>query len=57
MEKIYGRSAGPFDRSIDLHVSHLRRKLGVAAGYIKTIRGMGYQFVTPSLLSVHDENP
>ena len=28
MELLYHRDAGPFDRSIDLHVSHLRRKLG-----------------------------
>jgi DNA-binding response OmpR family regulator len=44
MERLYGRAAGPLDRSIDMHVSHLRRKLGPAGMYIKTIRGSGYQF-------------
>ena len=27
MESLYNRKATPFDRSIDMHVSHLRRKL------------------------------
>jgi DNA-binding response OmpR family regulator len=44
METLYDRTAGPFDRSIDMHVSHLRRKLGDCAEYIKTVRGSGYQF-------------
>jgi len=42
MESLYGRKATPFDRSIDMHVSHLRKKIG---NRIKTIRGVGYQFV------------
>lgn len=45
MEALYARAAGPFDRSIDMHVSHLRKKLGDCAGSIKTVRGAGYQFV------------
>ena len=43
MESLYGRKATPFDRSIDMHVSHLRKK--IAGNRIKTIRGVGYQFV------------
>src|SRR5690606_1462793 len=27
MESLYSRKASPFDRSIDMHVSHLRKKL------------------------------
>jgi len=45
MENLYNRKATPFDRSIDMHVSHLRRKLEGARPVIKTIRGAGYQFV------------
>ncbi len=30
MEKMYNRKATPFDRSIDMHVSHLRKKLETA---------------------------
>lgn len=38
----------PFDRSLDMHMSKLRRKLGPTAGggeRIKTIRGVGYIYV------------
>lgn len=45
METLYNRKATPFDRSIDMHVSHLRRKLeSPERPIIKTIRGVGYQF-------------
>jgi len=44
MENFYNRKATPFDRSIDMHVSHLRKKLEHGATLIKTIRGVGYQF-------------
>jgi two-component system response regulator CpxR len=44
MESLYNRKATPFDRSIDMHVSHLRRKLENGRPLIKTIRGVGYQF-------------
>jgi two-component system, OmpR family, response regulator CpxR len=44
MENFYNRKATPFDRSIDMHVSHLRKKLNRGEGLIKTIRGVGYQF-------------
>jgi two-component system, OmpR family, response regulator CpxR len=43
IESIYRRQPTPFDRSIDMHISHLRKKVG--EGRIKTIRGVGYQFV------------
>jgi DNA-binding response OmpR family regulator len=42
------RRANSFDRSLDVHISNLRRKLGpTAAGgeRIKTVRGVGYQYV------------
>ena len=42
-----GRSIGPFDRSIDVQVSRLRRKLErnpTATPLIKTVRGVGYLF-------------
>ena len=42
-----GRTAVPFDRSIDIQVSRLRRKLGDDAKepqLIKTVRGGGYLF-------------
>jgi two-component system response regulator CpxR len=44
MENFYNRKATPFDRSIDMHISHLRKKLEHGEPIIKTIRGVGYQF-------------
>ena len=44
MENFYNRKATPFDRSIDMHISHLRKKLEAGSTLIKTIRGVGYQF-------------
>ena len=42
------RELGPYDRSIDMHISRLRRKLGPRADgseRIKTVRGTGYLYV------------
>lgn len=46
-----GREFSPFDRSIDMHISKLRRKLGELPGggdRIKTVRSAGYLYVAPS---------
>jgi len=45
-----GREPVPHDRSVDMHVSNLRRKLGpdhAGKNRIETIRGIGYQYRTP----------
>jgi two-component system phosphate regulon response regulator PhoB len=34
-------------RAVDSHIKRLRRKLGPAADYIQTIRGVGYRFLPP----------
>jgi DNA-binding response OmpR family regulator len=47
-ETVLGRRLASFDRSIDVHVSNLRKKLGDAAGgadHIRAVRGEGYVFV------------
>lgn len=38
------REASPYDRALDVHVSHLRRKLRDGGSMIRTIRGIGYVF-------------
>ena len=46
-QAVLGRPLGPFDRSIDVHISKLRRKLGPAAdgeSLINTIHRGGYLF-------------
>ena len=53
MENLYNRQATAYDRSIDMHISHIRRKLETKRQFIKTIRSVGYQF----LQSPHDEAP
>jgi DNA-binding response OmpR family regulator len=49
-ETVLGRTLGPFDRVIDVHISNLRKKLGVAHtdDRIKAIRGSGYLFALRS---------
>ncbi|MBX9701658.1 MAG: winged helix-turn-helix domain-containing protein, partial [Acetobacteraceae bacterium] len=47
LELAHGKDIEPFDRSIDIRVTRLRRKLGDDAGnprLIRTVRGMGYMF-------------
>jgi len=43
-----GRPLARFDRSIDVHISSLRQKIGPLPGgrsFIQTVRGQGYQFI------------
>lgn len=47
-QKCLGRRLTPYDRSIDVHISNLRKKLGRTVGgqeRIKSIRGGGYQYI------------
>ena len=43
-QRFYNRPATPYDRSIDVHISHVRKKLDAPADLIRTLRGVGYQF-------------
>lgn len=46
-QEVLGRRLAPFDRSIDMHVSNLRKKIAQhsAANCIQTMRGSGYVFL------------
>lgn len=35
------------DRTVDVHITALRKKLGDASGWIQTVRGVGYAFREP----------
>ena len=51
-KEVLGRNSSPFDRSIDMHISNLRKKLGHHFGAterIKTVRGVGYIYAQASL--------
>jgi two-component system response regulator CpxR len=44
---LHQRPSTPYERSLDVHVSHLRKKFeGGNHVLIRTIRGVGYQFAT-----------
>jgi two-component system, OmpR family, response regulator CpxR len=48
---LYQRRATPFERSIDVHISHLRRKLETPGrSLILTVRGVGY-LLSPESMS------
>lgn len=46
-QQALGKPLGKYDRSLDMHVSNLRKKLGLSPigdERIKTVRGVGYQY-------------
>ncbi len=46
IEAVRGDDYAVTDRSVDVHITGLRRKLGVAGDLIETVRGVGYRFRT-----------
>jgi len=53
-KEVLGRPLSPYDRSVDVHVSHLRKKLRSGDGRterIKSIRGAGYIYTSSSVLA------
>ena len=45
LEDVWEYEADVFTRTVDTHMRRLRKKLGAAAEYIETVRGVGYRFV------------
>jgi two-component system OmpR family response regulator len=57
LELLHGRAAGVFDRSIDVQISRLRRKIETNLkdpSFIKTVRHGGY-FFTPLVTAVKEQ--
>jgi DNA-binding response OmpR family regulator len=51
IELVKGSADESFDRAIDVHISHLRQKLGDDPRnprLLKTVRGVGYMYATPT---------
>ena len=51
VERVLDRKFSPFDRSIDFHITNLRRKLGQppeGGERIRSIRGIGYLYAWPA---------
>jgi two-component system phosphate regulon response regulator PhoB len=49
VDRARGNDAGVMERSVDVHITALRRKLGNAGAAIETIRGIGYRLRTPEV--------
>ncbi len=45
IDNVWGVGAYIEDRSVDKHISSLRRKLGDFSNHIRTVSGLGYQYV------------
>ena len=41
---LHGEGAIVLERTIDVHIKTLRKKLGGKQDYIETVRGVGYRF-------------
>jgi two-component system phosphate regulon response regulator PhoB len=50
MDAAIGEDAVVLERTIDVHVKSLRKKLGAASDLIETVRGVGYRFREPRLV-------
>jgi two-component system phosphate regulon response regulator PhoB len=47
LRTVWGDRQGITSRTVDTHVKRLRRKLGAAGRYIRSVRGVGYGFDAP----------
>jgi len=45
LDGVLGKEAAVVDRTIDVHIQSLRKKMGEKNQYIETIRGIGYRFM------------
>jgi DNA-binding response OmpR family regulator len=48
IDAVLGPSVAVTDRTIDVHIASLRKKVGDAAAWIRTVRGVGYTFRDPT---------
>jgi two-component system phosphate regulon response regulator PhoB len=44
---VWGYDAEVFSRTVDTHIRRLRDKLGAAAPWLETVRGVGYRIREP----------
>ncbi len=52
LSAVWGDSAEVFDRTVDAHISSLRKKLGPLARYILSVQSVGYRFSVTEGLAV-----
>jgi two-component system phosphate regulon response regulator PhoB len=51
MDAAIGEDAIVLERTIDVHIKSLRKKLGEAGDLIETVRGVGYRFHEPRMVN------
>ncbi len=44
LDQVWGMDSDVETRTVDVHMRRLREKLGAAAQYLGTVRGVGYKF-------------
>lgn len=47
IDTVLGSAVAVTDRTIDVHIAALRKKLGIGAVWVQTVRGVGYTFRSP----------
>jgi two-component system phosphate regulon response regulator PhoB len=47
LSEVWSYDAEVISRTVDTHVRRLRSKLGPAAGWLHTVRGIGYRIQSP----------
>ena len=47
---VWGEDVRVTNRTVDVHISKIRQKLGSLGGYIETVTGIGYRFKIPIVL-------
>ncbi|MDR3215473.1 MAG: response regulator transcription factor [Bacilli bacterium] len=56
LNSIWGMEYIGDERVVDTHIKKLRKKMGMAAGYLKTVFGTGYKFQIESSESAEENN-
>jgi DNA-binding response OmpR family regulator len=51
LDAVWGSDSAVFDRTVDTHISSIRKKLGDASGYIESVPGVGYRFSSAAKLA------
>lgn len=56
IDQVLGVGAAVTNRTIDVHIAALRKKLGRAAGWVQTVRGVGYTYRNPQSEPTEEES-
>lgn len=49
LDAVWGNASSVFDRTIDTHISAIRKKLGPLSSYIESVKGSGYRLSPASV--------